>query len=131
VSAFLSALFASLLISLPVSAQALKLSRSPRDLGTAILRDLSIRDGKISFRVDSKGCTDDGSFKVRVRKEEGITPKAAHFELTIERVRIDECKAMLWEGVVIELDLEKDLGLAGTYTVSVSNPVLPKEGVAP
>ncbi len=96
-----------------------------------MLRDLSIRDGKISFRVDSNGCTDAGSFKVRSSREEGITSKAAHYQLTIERVRIDECKAMLWEGVVIEMDLEKDLGLTGTYTISVSNPVLPKEGIGP
>jgi hypothetical protein len=131
VSAFLPALFALLLTGLPVSAQTLKVSRSPRELGTAVLRDLSIRDGKISFRVDSNGCTDVGSFKVRVIKKDGISPKAAHYQLTIERVRIDECKAMLWEGVVIELDLEKDLGLTGTYTLSVGNPVLPKEGIGP
>jgi hypothetical protein len=131
VSAFLSALFVLLLAGLPVSAQTLKVSRSPRELGTAVLRDLSIRGGKISFRVDSNGCTDAGSFKVRSSREEGITPKAAHYQLTIERVRIDECKAMLWEGVVIQVDLEKDLGLTGTYTISVSNPVLPKEGIGP
>jgi hypothetical protein len=117
-----------LLVSLPVSAQNLKVSRSPRELGTAVLRDLWIRDGKISFRVDSNGCTDAGNFKVRASREEGITPKAAHYRLTIQRVRIDECKAILWEGVEIEMDLAKDLGLTGTYTVSVSNPVLPKEG---
>ncbi len=130
-SAFLSALFVLLLVSLPVSAETLKVSRSPRDLGMAVLRDLSIRDGKISFRVDSNGCTDAGSFKVRVGREDGISPKAPHYQLTIERVRIDECKAMVWEGVLIELDLEQDLSLTGTYTISVRNPVLPKEGIAP
>ena len=130
-SAFFPALFALLLVNLPVSAQTLKVSRSPRELGTAVLRELSVRDGKISFRVDSNGCTDAESFKVRASKEEGITSQAAHYQLTIERVRIDECKAMLWEGVVIELDLEEDLGLTGTYTISVGNPVLPKEGIGP
>ena len=130
-SAFLSALFALLLVSLPVSAESLKVARSPRELGVAILRELSIRDGKISFRVDSGGCTDAGSFKVRVSREDGLSPQVAHCRLTIERVRSDECKAMLWEGVLIELDLEKDLGLTGRYTISVMNPVLPKEGIAP
>lgn len=80
--------------------------------------------GKISFRVDSGGCTDASSFKVRIGRQEGLTPKSAHYQLTIERVRIDECRAVLWEGVVIGLDLERDLGLRGTYTVSVANPVL-------
>ena len=131
VSVFFAASFALLAVSLPLSAQARKVSPGPRELGAAILRDLSIRDGKISFRVDSNGCTDASSFKVRVRREKGITPKAAHYWLTIERVRIDECKAMLWEGVVIEFDFEKDLGLTGAYTLAVDNPVLPKEGVGP
>ena len=40
-SALLPALFVLLLPSLPVSAQTLKVSHSPRELGTAVLRDLS------------------------------------------------------------------------------------------
>jgi hypothetical protein len=124
VSAFLSAFFALLLAGLPVFAQTLNVSRSPRELGTAVLRELSIRDGKLRFRVDSGGCTDASSFKVRASRLEGITPKSAHYQLTIERVRSDECKGMLWEGVEIELDLRKDLGLKGSYTVSAVNPVL-------
>ncbi len=131
VPAFLSVLFALLLASLPVSAEPPKVSRSPREPGTAVLRELSIRDGKIGFRVDSNGCTDAGSFKVRVNRVGGLSPKVPHYQLTIERVRIDECKAMIWEGVLIEMDLGKDLGLTGGYTVSVGNPVLPKEGAAP
>jgi hypothetical protein len=101
VSVLPSALCFLLLAGPPVSGQTPKVSRSPRELGTAVLRELSIGDGKISFRVDSNGCTDAGSFKVRVSGEEGITPKAPHYRLSIERVRIDECKAMLWEGIVI------------------------------
>jgi hypothetical protein len=131
VPAYLFALFSLLLAGPPVSAQDLQVSHTPREFGIVVLRDLSIGDGKLSFRVDSNGCTDAGSFQVRVSREEGIAPKAAHYRLTIERVRIDECKAMLWEGVVIELELAKDLGLKGTYTLSVTNPVLAKEGVGP
>ncbi len=124
VSAFLFALFALLVVSLPVSAQGLKVSRSPRELGTAVLRELAIQDGKLRFRVDSGGCTDAASFKVRVDRLDGVAPNKAHYQLTVERVRIDECKAMLWEGVEIQLDLRKDLGLKGKYTVSAANPVL-------
>jgi hypothetical protein len=123
-SAFLSALFSLFLAGPPLCAQELTISRSPRELGTAVLRELSICDGKIRFRVDSGRCTDDGSFKVHVRKQEVPATKSTHYQLTIVRVRIDECKAMLWEGVVIELDPAKDLGLKGEYTVSVGNPVL-------
>lgn len=57
-------------------------------------------------------------------RKEGLALRTAHYQLMIDRVRIDECKALLWEGVEIEMDLEKDLGLKGAYTISVSNPVL-------
>ncbi len=124
VSVFLFAFFALLAVSLPVAGQGLKISRSSRELGTSVLRELSIQDGKLRFRVDSGGCTDAGSFKVRASRMDGVPPNKAHYQLTIERVRIDECKAMLWEGVQIELDLRKDLGLNGKYTVTVGNPVL-------
>lgn len=123
-SVLLSALFLLLLAGLPVSAQTPKISRSPRELGTAVLREVAIQDGKLRFRVDSNGCTDAGSFKVRTRRSDGAAPKIAHYQLTIERVRSDECKAILWEGVVIEMDLAKDLGFKGRYTASVTNPVL-------
>jgi len=113
-----------ILAGLPAFAQTASLSQNPRELGAAVLRELSIRDGKLSFRVDSNGCTDASSFKVRADRREGLTPKTAHYQLTLERVRRDDCTALLLEGERIELDLEKDLGLKGKYTLSVSNPVL-------
>jgi len=119
-----SALFLLLLAGMPASAQALPLSGSPRELGTAVLREAAIQDGRLRFRVDSGGCTDAASFQVRVRRSGGTARKTAHYQLTIERVRSDECKAMLWEGVVIEMDLARDLGLRGRFTASVTNPVL-------
>lgn len=121
---FLAVFVGLLFITLPVSGQGLPVSRTPRELGTALLRELSIHEGKIVFRVDSNGCTAAASFRVRVERQEDLTPKVPHYRLTIERVRIDECKAMLWDGVVIEIELEKDLGLTGACTLSVGNPVL-------
>lgn len=126
-----AALLALLVIGFPASAQAPKLSRSPRELGTVVLRELEVRGGKLIFRVDSNGCTDASSFKVRASREEGLSPKIPHYRLVVERVRIDECKAMLWDGVLIELDLDKDLGLSGEFTVSVGNPVFPGQGMLP
>jgi hypothetical protein len=113
------ALLAVIAIAVPAWSQT-------RELGRILVSELSIREGKISFRVDSNGCTDAGSFKVDVAKEEGASPRVPHHRLTIRRVRVDECKALLWDGVLIEMDLEKDLGLAGAYTLSVENPILPK-----
>lgn len=121
--AFACALAALLCVAFSAAALPARLSRGPRETGVAVLRDLSVRDGMLSFRVDSGGCTDASSFRVRAEKEEGVSQKSPHYRLTIERVRIDECKAMLWEGVVIEIDLARDVGLKGAYTVSVTNPV--------
>ena len=126
VSLFLAALVALLAVAIPVSAQTMRVSHSPRELGTVVLRDLTVlRDGKLVFRVDSNGCTDAASFKVRVSREDGISPKVPHYRLVVERIRIDECKAMVWDGVLIEVDMQKDLGLAGAYTISVENPIFP------
>jgi hypothetical protein len=117
------AVLALILIALPVSAQPVKFVESQRELGPIVVSELAIRDGKLVFRTESGGCTDAGSFTVDIVKEEGISTKVPHYRLTIRRVRIDECKAFLVDGVLIELDLEKDLGLKGTYTISVENPV--------
>ena len=101
-----------------------------RALGPIVVTELAIREGKLVFRTDSGGCTDAGSFTVDIAKEEGIAAKAPHYRLTIRRVRADDCKAFLVDGVLIELDLEKDLGLKGIYTISVENPVYRKPGGA-
>jgi len=126
-----SLLLALLLAGLPPRARAQETARGPRELGTAVRRELRVREGKLAFRVDSGGCTDAASFAIQVRKAPGAAPRTAHYWLTIRRVRADECKAMLWDGTVIELDLDRDLGLEGTYTVSVSNPVALKGGMRP
>ncbi len=112
------ALAAALLAAVPVLPQA-------RTLGPVAVSELAIREGKISFRVDSNGCTDAGSFKVDTVREQGTSQRAPHYRLTIRRVRVDDCKALLWDGVLIDLDLEKDLGFAGNYTLSVENPIFP------
>ncbi len=116
-----------LLLAFPLRAE--PFSQSPRDPGPIVMRELSIGERKLVFRVDSGGCTDAASFKVDVKKEEGISGRMPHYRLTVRRVRIDECKAMLWDGVVIELDLEKDVGLKGSFSVSVENPVALKPRV--
>lgn len=99
-----------------------------RALGPIVVTELAIRDGKLVFRTDSGGCTDAASFAVDIVKEAGVLVSAPHYRLTIRRERADDCKALLVDGVLIELDLEKDLGLSGRFTVSVENPVLRTPG---
>jgi hypothetical protein len=122
------AVLALALIALPVTAQPMKFVEGQRELGPIVVSELAIRDGKLVFRTESGGCTDAGSFTVDIVKGEGISTKAPHYRLTIRRIRIDECKAFLIDGVLIELDLEKNLGLKGTYTISVENPVYRRPG---
>jgi len=119
-----------LLIALPLAAQGARFVEGQRALGPIVVTELAIREGKLVFRTDSGGCTDAGSFTVDIAKEEGIAAKAPHYRLTIRRVHADDCKAFLVDGVLIELDLEKDLGLKGIYTISVENPVYRKPGGA-
>jgi hypothetical protein len=122
------AALALVLIALPVGALPVKFVEGQRALGPVVVRELAIRDGKLVFRVDSGGCTDAASFTVDVVREEGFDQQCPHYRLTIRRVRADDCKALLLDGELIELDLEKDLGLAGRFTVSVDNPVLQRSG---
>jgi len=119
-----SLLVVLLLVALPVAAQPQRFVEGQRELGPVVVRELAVRDGKLVFRVDSGGCTEAASFVVDVEKEPGLSAAVPHYRLTISRVRADYCKALLFEGVLIELDLAKDLGLAGRFTVSVGNPVL-------
>lgn len=116
-------------LALPVAAMGESAPRETfvegqRALGPIVVTELAIRDGKLVFRADSGGCTEAASFEVDVVKEEGVLASVPHYRLTIRRVRVDDCKALLLDGVLIELDLEKDIGLSGRYTVSVENPVL-------
>ncbi len=48
------------------------------------------------------------------------------------RISPGQYKAVIFDldGVLIEMDLEKDLGLKGKYTVSVENPVFPRSSGA-
>jgi hypothetical protein len=122
------AVLALIVIALPVTAQPVKFVEGQRELGPIVVAELAIREGKLVFRAASGGCTDAGSFTMDIVKEGGIAAEVPHYRLTIRRIRADDCKALLLDGVLIELDLEKDLGLKGAYTITVENPVLRRPG---
>lgn len=107
----------AVLLSAPLSAGAF--SQSQRELGEVALRELVVKDDKVIIRVDSGGCTDKAAIKANVRKEAGT-----RYVVTFERVRVDDCKAMLFDGVELEYDLSKDLGITGDHTLTVTNRVL-------
>ena len=122
------AVLALVLIALPVTAQGAKFVEGQRELGPIVVRELAIAEGRLVFRTDSGGCTDAASFTVDIAKEAGISASVPQYRLTIRRVRADDCKAFLIDGVLVELDLAKDLGLSGRFTISVENPVVQKVG---
>lgn len=98
-------------------------SFSPRQTGEEILLDLQAMPDSLTIRVASNGCTSRNSFRIDIRKEEGISPKVPHYVLTIYRIQPDECKMMVYGGEHITFDLAKDLGLKGMFTYSVTNGV--------
>ncbi len=94
-----------------------------RTLGPVVLRALVVKEGTVTIRVDSGGCTDKASIRAVVAKAEAKQGRAAHYAVTFERVRADDCKAFLPDGVDLEYDVAADLGISGPYTLAVSNPV--------
>ena len=120
---FKSITLAAGLVMLSVSLYAQQYSAGPRHIGEEVLDELLMGRKSLLVRVGSGGCTGKGSFRVDVKKTEGMTPKAPHYILTINRTKIDECKAIFDGGTPIFWDLEKDLGLKGDFTFSVRNMV--------
>lgn len=98
-------------------------SDSPRQTGEAVLEELLMGTSRLIIRVGSNGCTDKNSFKIEINKEAGSSP-VTHYILTIVRIVPDECKAIVDGCVMISYDLEKDLGLKGNFTYSITNRIV-------
>lgn len=98
-------------------------SNSPRQTGEEVLYETLMGSNKFIVRVASNGCTDKNSFKIDMKKEAGLSSKAPHYVLTIIRIKPDECKAIVDNGALFIFDLEKDLGLKGDFTYSITNRV--------
>lgn len=103
-------------------------SQSPRQTGEEILEELVLKSNQFTIRVGSNGCTDKNSFRVDIKKEDGISKKTPHYQFTVYRIRPDECKAIVYEGVLLTYDLKKDFGISGPYTYGVANRVYAKHG---
>ncbi|MRR56089.1 MAG: hypothetical protein EG822_16575 [Deltaproteobacteria bacterium] len=103
-------------------------SHGPRQTGEEVLDELLLGRNKFVMSVGSNGCTAKSSFTVAVKKEEGLTPDSPHYALSIKRVKADECKAIVEGGTLVLFDLEKDLGIKGRFTYSVTNQVYSSSG---
>lgn len=106
------------------------ISSSRQENGEIVLQSLSVADGKIVFRTETGGCTDRKSFRVNVKQvKDAAWRKKPHYRITIERVVPDYCKGFFIDGTLIEIDLEKEAGLKGDYTLTVTNMVYTRETV--
>ena len=103
------------------------LAAGQRDKGEIVLQSLSVKDGKLSFETETGGCTTKQSFRINIEKGRSGDLKVTNYILTITREIPDQCKGFFTEGIVVEYELEKDLGLKGDYTVTVKNMVLPRK----
>jgi hypothetical protein len=98
-------------------------SNGPRQTGEEVLDEILMGSNKFIVRAASNGGTDKSSFKIDVKKEAGLSTKAPHYVLTVMRIKPDECKAIVESGTLVLFDLEKDLGLKGDFTYSITNKV--------
>ena len=97
---------------------------NPHQANQEVLNELTTKPNKLIFRVGSNGCTDKSSFKIDIKKEEGLSPKSPHYHLAVLRTKPDNCKAIVEGGTLITFNLEKDLGLTGPFTYTVTNWIL-------
>lgn len=91
------------------------MSVSSRELGSVY--GASVLPNRVEYRVTSNGCTDEESFDVKVR-DRGDD----RYALELSRVRADNCRAYLVEGVVVSYSFEQ-LGLPENADVAILNPV--------
>jgi hypothetical protein len=105
------------------SGSAEQVSATHDDAEVIVLRSLVIKDGRLSFLTDTGGCTSKHSFKIDIETVKENTKNVNIYILIIRKIVPDRCKAFLPEGVVIEFDLKKDLGIKENSAVSVKNMV--------
>ena len=111
----------------------------PSETGIIILRDLEIKDHKITIRVNTGGCTDKNSIKPVIKQTSGFNSRTHgsvtqipsdkmlpnHYEIVFTRQKPDFCKAFLPEGTIIQYDIQKELNIKMPYTLIVKNPIMP------
>jgi hypothetical protein len=118
-----TALLTAIFMFASVAAYAQQYSTGPRQIGEETLEELVLGKNALIARVASHGCTSKKSFRIEVQKTDGVSTIAPHYVLAINRVAVDECKAIVDDGIVLVWDLEKDIGLKGPFTFSVRNRV--------
>jgi hypothetical protein len=124
-SLFLSVFIMFLVCTISISYA--EISYSPRQTRVEILSELITKPNRLTVRVGSNGCTSKNSFRIDVKKEDGLSNGSSHYALSIIRIQPDQCKAIISGGLWVTFNMEKDLGLSGNYTYSIANRIFQNE----
>jgi len=111
------------------SAVVIDLTGPAPDWTEEVLMGLFANRNELAVRVGSGGCTQKEDFWIWCHYNEESKERVPHYELTIYRMRKDECKAFHPSGVLLKFNLREELGLPYLFRYSVTNRV--EVGVSP
>jgi len=105
------------------SAPVVDLTGPSSDWAEEVLMSLFANRNELAIRVGSGGCTQKDDFLIWRQIDEESKDGQPHYLLTIYRVRKDECKAIMRNGIEIKYHLKKDLGLPNISTYTLTNRI--------
>lgn len=101
----------------------LQVTAPPSDGTKELLIAFAANDSELTINVRSGGCTEKEDFRIFCVYDETSTGKTRHYVLTIYRIKKDECKAIVRDGLEIKYDLKGDLDLPDIFTYTVTNRI--------
>ena len=107
----------------PGSTPAVDLTGPPSDWTEEVLISFFADCNDLAIRVGSGGCTKKDDFWIWRQVDEESKAGHPHYLLTIYRVRKDECKAIMRNGIEIKYHLKEDLGLPNLFTYTLTNRI--------
>ena len=105
------------------STPAVDLTGPPSDWTEEVLIGFFADRNDLAIRVGSGGCTKKDDFWIWRQVGEESKAGHPHYLLTIYRVRKDECKAIMRNGIEIKYHLKEDLGLPNIFTYTLTNRI--------
>lgn len=101
----------------------LQVTVPPSDGTEEILIALAANDSELTINVRSGGCSKKEDFRICCVNDEASAGKTRHYVLTIYRIKKDECKAIVRDGLEIKYDLKGDLDLPDIFTYTLTNGI--------
>ncbi len=105
------------------SAPVVDLTGPSPDWTEEVLMSLFANRNELAIRVGSGGCTQKDDFLIWHQIDDRSNAGQPHYLLTIYRVRKDECKAIMRNGIEIKYHLKEDLGLPNIFTYTLTNRI--------